>query len=252
MINLFRKLRQSLIGQNKTAKYVTYAFGEIVLVVVGILIALSINNWNEQRKIRIAEQEILKNLRTELSYNKQELTLTLNKHKKALEDGIALLNLFGKDISDIPVQQLDALLGNTEIVWTYESRDGYINSIISSGNINFIKSEELKSLLSSFDGEVTNAIQEIKQIERLLNERLWPVIDGKINGANRIRKVFKMSPIPEGTYPSDYQWFLKNREVEDIISNIQSWWISIIADEKRLLVVLDRMLVIIDQEIKQS
>jgi hypothetical protein len=235
-----------------TGRYFKYAIGEIVLVVVGILIALSINNWNEQRKIRIAEQEILKNLRTELNYNNQELRLTLNKHKKALEDGIALLNLFGKDISDIPVQQLDALLGNTELVWTYESRDGYINSIISSGNINFIKSEELKSLLSSFDGEVTNAIQEIKQIERLLNERLWPVIDGKINGANRIRKVFEMSPIPEGTYPSDYQWFFKNREVEDIISNIQSWWISIIADEKRLMVVLDRMLVIIDQEIKQS
>ena len=56
--------------QNKTGKYFKYAIGEIVLVVIGILIALSINNWNEQRKTNRTEYEILQNLLRDLQDRK--------------------------------------------------------------------------------------------------------------------------------------------------------------------------------------
>jgi hypothetical protein len=57
MINFFRKIRRKLADDNKPSKYARYAIGEIVLVVIGILIALSINNWNEQRKNNDLERE---------------------------------------------------------------------------------------------------------------------------------------------------------------------------------------------------
>jgi len=66
MIKFFRKIRQNLLIENKTGKYLKYAFGEIVLVVIGILIALSINNWNEGRKLRNQEFKILIEIRTNL------------------------------------------------------------------------------------------------------------------------------------------------------------------------------------------
>ncbi|MEM5540167.1 DUF6090 family protein [Olleya sp. AS48] len=50
MINFFRKIRQNLLSEGKLGKYIKYAIGEIILVVIGILIALQINNWNENRK----------------------------------------------------------------------------------------------------------------------------------------------------------------------------------------------------------
>lgn len=50
MIKFFRKIRQDLLSKGKTKQYIKYAIGEIVLVVIGILIALSINNWNEKRQ----------------------------------------------------------------------------------------------------------------------------------------------------------------------------------------------------------
>ena len=53
MIKFFRHIRKSLLMENKTTKYFKYAIGEIVLVVIGILIALQINNWNEHRKLNI-------------------------------------------------------------------------------------------------------------------------------------------------------------------------------------------------------
>ena len=59
MIKFFRHIRQNLIMENKTSKYFKYAIGEIVLVVIGILIALQINNWNENRKNNLWEQQFL-------------------------------------------------------------------------------------------------------------------------------------------------------------------------------------------------
>jgi hypothetical protein len=62
MIKFFRTIRQNLIMENKTIKYFKYAFGEIILVVIGILIALQINNWNESRKDRAFEVKMLKEI----------------------------------------------------------------------------------------------------------------------------------------------------------------------------------------------
>lgn len=70
MLKLFRKIRQNLLEESKFRKYLVYALGEIILVVIGILIALQINTWNEGNKIRVAESEILVNLNQESSINR--------------------------------------------------------------------------------------------------------------------------------------------------------------------------------------
>ena len=69
MINFFKKIKQQLLTENRFSKYLVYAIGEIVLVVIGILIALQLNNWNEVRKIRIQEIKTLKELRSDLLQN---------------------------------------------------------------------------------------------------------------------------------------------------------------------------------------
>ncbi|MGB5481605.1 MAG: DUF6090 family protein, partial [Eudoraea sp.] len=66
MIKFFRKIRQNLLMENKTGKYFKYAIGEIVLVVIGILIALQINNWNESSKQRIEEVRLLEKVSIDL------------------------------------------------------------------------------------------------------------------------------------------------------------------------------------------
>ncbi len=66
MFKFFRKIRQRLLVENKLSKYLIYAIGEIVLVVIGILIALSINNWNENRKMRIEEYNYLQRIYSDL------------------------------------------------------------------------------------------------------------------------------------------------------------------------------------------
>ena len=81
MIKFFRHIRQNLISENKTGKYLKYAIGEIVLVVIGILIALQINNWNEQSKVKKSAEIQLSQLYQNIS-NHIILLKTLNKAVK--------------------------------------------------------------------------------------------------------------------------------------------------------------------------
>src|SRR5210317_1943342 len=74
MIKFFRKIRQDLLSEGKTGKYFKYAIGETVLVVIGILIALQINNWNEQRKADKAEGKALIASKNEFEENIERLS----------------------------------------------------------------------------------------------------------------------------------------------------------------------------------
>ena len=69
MLTFFRRIREKLLSENNFSKYLLYAVGEIVLVVIGILIALQINNWNDNRKSRLKIGQILKKAREELALN---------------------------------------------------------------------------------------------------------------------------------------------------------------------------------------
>ncbi|MFH4968053.1 DUF6090 family protein [Gaetbulibacter sp. M240] len=82
MIKFFRKIRYKLIEKNKTGKYLKYAIGEIFLVVIGILIALSINNWNEQRKAQQSEIELLNRILIDLQIDENRINDHIQYYKK--------------------------------------------------------------------------------------------------------------------------------------------------------------------------
>lgn len=77
MIKFFRKFRQRMLNENKFSKYLIYAIGEILLVVIGILIALQINKWNESNKLIAAKhvyyQQLLKDLANDSAYIEEKI-----------------------------------------------------------------------------------------------------------------------------------------------------------------------------------
>ena len=92
MIKFFRTIRKSLLMENKTSKYFKYAIGEIILVVIGILIALQINNWNETNKLKKEEQEVLSSLKEELKTNTKVLTSTIKVNEWINNKSLQLLD----------------------------------------------------------------------------------------------------------------------------------------------------------------
>ena len=94
MIKFFRKIRQKLLTENKVSKYLLYAIGEIILVVIGILIALSINNWNENRKSRVIELKVLKQIEGDLSKNLSQLDRAANAMEEIRKSCEIIINVW--------------------------------------------------------------------------------------------------------------------------------------------------------------
>ncbi len=252
MIQFFRKIRQGLLTEKKFSKYLLYAIGEIILVVIGILIALQINNWNEQRKIKNAEIEILQNLETELISNLDELIVINERHKKELENGIYLLRLFGTDISNISELKLDSLVSSVTSGFSFEAKDGYIKSLISSNRIDYIQNTELKSYISSFESMILDANQEDDFVRKIIDERFLPATDGKLSALNGLATFGRYEEFPKGTYSSDYEWFFNNRQMEDLLANIVAWRKENVLDEEGFIDKIQKMIYIIKAELKEQ
>ena len=84
MIKLFRNIRKNLLAEGKTSKYLKYAIGEIILVVIGILIALQVNNWNENRKTQQRQTIFLNNIKQDLTNDLIQLNQIIDYQTKKL------------------------------------------------------------------------------------------------------------------------------------------------------------------------
>ncbi|NKI30944.1 DUF6090 family protein [Croceivirga thetidis] len=106
MIKFFRRIRQKLLSENKFSKYLLYAIGEIVLVVIGILIALQINNWNENKKTEVSFDQFVIEFKQELQYNIQDLKVAIAELEHQMEIKKKLLT--NNSLDTLPLDSLEA------------------------------------------------------------------------------------------------------------------------------------------------
>tara|TARA_R110000765_G_scaffold261829_1_gene361810 strand:- start:276 stop:1022 length:747 start_codon:yes stop_codon:yes gene_type:complete len=164
MIKFFRKIRQNLLKEGKTSKYFKYALGEIVLVVIGILIALQINNWNEDRKDNSEEQKILINLNTEFKSNLIKLDSIILGINYSIKSMDSLLNIMNKTLDVNPNEiNLNRLISRTINIPTYFPSSMVLRELESSGKLAKLKNQKIKDLFYSWNSKVDhiNVIGEI-------------------------------------------------------------------------------------------
>mgnify|MGYP000241732914 CR=1 FL=1 len=149
MIKFFRRIRQNLIMENKTSKYFKYAIGEIILVVIGILIALQINNWNENRKINSQETVYLQDLKNDFTFDIETLQGRVTDNIERVHNIDTIFSLISS--KKIFTEQDEALLANMTLKLFGESyfipEKGTINQIQSSSSGSFIKNKTLRDLI---------------------------------------------------------------------------------------------------------
>ena len=98
MLKFFRDIRQNLLLKNMTRKYLKYAIGEILLVVIGILIALSLNNWNEERKEGLKESVFLEKMLEDLEAQEAEIDNVARANARSIHRAIAMFEMMGEDL----------------------------------------------------------------------------------------------------------------------------------------------------------
>ena len=204
MIKFFRQIRFSLMKQNKTSRYFKYAIGEIILVVIGILIALQINNWNENRKQSIREASVLDELKQGLESNRNILEKRKLQFKAFQTKSKKLIN------------HLEAKRSY------HDSLDQYF--YVPTGNYSFgISYATFENLKSQGLDIISNKDLRLNLV-KLYEEDYWLLKDQESKVANAFtnatlpftRKHFKLLNGPKYK-PNDYNSILQNVEFLNIL-----------------------------------
>ncbi|MGB5238162.1 MAG: DUF6090 family protein [Flavobacteriaceae bacterium] len=197
MIKFFRKIRHRLLSENKLSKYLLYALGEIFLVVIGILIALQINNWNEQRKADKIGIQYLKGVQIDLRNDIVLADSVLRQQKPAFGIISSIDSVFHKN----PVYNTDrygSLFNNPDTLLfsgifyrnlSFRSINSTYQSLISDGQSDLIKNRELFQEIQRIYNEsherIASTYQVIKEIELQISwaypseKRYWTYSDLK-------------------------------------------------------------------------
>ena len=183
MIKYFRKIRQQLLTENKFRKYLFYAIGEIFLVVIGILIAMQINNLNNTRIDNNEEIKTYKNIKRQILKDKSEIIKIKNFNS-------FFSNQFGyanQIISEQDFKRIDTLAQITINLSQYSDfhQSGNIyETLVNSGDIQLLKNSDIVSNIQQL--EMTyNQVNRLEDIHwEVIMEEFSPTIRGVINYAN--------------------------------------------------------------------
>ncbi|NQZ44749.1 MAG: hypothetical protein HRT65_10595 [Flavobacteriaceae bacterium] len=191
MLKFFRRIRQSLLSENKFSKYLLYALGEIILVVIGILIALQINNWNTDRLDRDRERFLIQQMNVEMQDN-------LKQFNEVQQNILVLVNAGETIATEFPldsekVQQKAFLANFRDFLYcpSFDPYQGTIRSIINSGDLNLIQNDSLRKLIVSWD----DVIKDYKEEERMAWEYGYGITEW---AADHFPNPEHVSPTTEG------------------------------------------------------
>ena len=180
MLRFFRHIRQNLFLEGRVSKYLGYALGEIVLIVAGILIAVQINNWNQERADRDKESILLAEVHNEFLRNKDELNREMIRYGMLREKCETLIQWFPIDPDAVDREILITLFDRIDAVSTTDLTMASISAIGNSSSFEIISDEELRSLLFDWYEMMSDYNQREARLGNWSTENLWPFLDERI------------------------------------------------------------------------
>ena len=214
----------------ETSKYLRYAVGEVILVVIGILIALQVNNWNEYRKEKVEEKKILLSLHNEISNNLESLQVVIEEKNKIINVNQYIINNTGKNGEWKSIKPIDSLMNYISLSgWIFVPQNGVLNEIINSGKLLLIENDLIKNEIASLPQLLSLMIEEDRQYRLDLHQYFLPFLSKNYNliELTKYRELlenysFKMG---ETNFSKSIPELLDSREFENILT-IQSIWIK--------------------------
>jgi len=228
MAKLFNNIRKKLISDKpsatRTANYLKYAFGEIILVMIGILLALQVNNWNNDRLEAKKEQLFLKNLQSDFKTNLTELNSVYQGTIEAYQASSDLLEAIKGD-SPLIHSEINMLLD--EIINKISSLDlisGSIDEITNTGSLNLINDSELRKLISNWPYYEADTKDDIKiMVDNLMGSFIPSLFDKAILRNTpipaRFEKGMNLPKISNSGFTIDYNQSLRTLEFENEVYN---------------------------------
>ena len=232
-------------------RYLLYAIGEILLVMIGILLALQVNNWNETEKSKRVEQELLIGLLSEMRGNRENLEDILTAHERIFNSIGSLLGLFNENVRLSDVHQIDSLLGNIGAGHTFDPRFGLLKSIVSSGKMTHIRNQELAALIAGFEDAVSDATEDMDFAHEIWRQQAAPIMSQYFpyNSEGKARIVAGKYPVSVSRFPIRHQELFQDRRLESRLAHMNIFIGETIVEEKDLLETIEEMITLIENEI---
>lgn len=199
MIKFFRNIRQNLLSEGKTSKYLKYALGEIILVVIGILIALQINTWNEQRKIKNKEILYLKSLHKDLLEMQKNYSYRMQISPKRLKtalNGLQYVQNCGKD--SLKKASLDSMLYDHQVLPDFFVIDDTYNEMLSANVLAGLSNKKLKSDITQLFTWINNNNEYIKYFRSDLGRAssiIWKYVNFGYDSLNELSVEYKLEQL---------------------------------------------------------
>ena len=184
MLRIFRNIRKQLASENKVMAYLRYAIGEILLVVIGILIALQINNWNEVRKNATIEEEIISNLHEEFIQNGLVLKEVTEVFIKSEQSCYQLMNLMNKDRNYLSRFNIDSLLYWSIDFTSFNPSNNVFDEVLQSGRLGLIKNKDLVNSLFDWKRKLDNTQSNYFIRQKFIEEQIMPYLIDNISFKN--------------------------------------------------------------------
>lgn len=150
MIKFFRKIRKNLLNEGKTSKYLKYAIGEIVLVVIGILIALSINNWNVKKIEKSNELKYYKNIKRQLNEDENAINANIDYNNLYLKQFNQAIKIIEQDDRNI-VDSLVSISVNLLEFSDFHRQSNIYETMVNSGEIKLLKNQQIIEALQQLE-----------------------------------------------------------------------------------------------------
>ena len=254
MIKFFRHIRRSLINQNQMGKYLKYAIGEIILVVIGILIALQINNWNEGRKANQEEKNLFANLKVDFESRLIELKEFNAAREKSTVAALELNTIIADKNYRLKDAEIDSLLSKLINGFKFNEEFKMLEVLFNTGLINDIKNEELKRQLVEWPQKVEEMLEEQRMFNQLIDNRWTPHITRYLSLRDIYEKFdFRQYNIPSGepvTLLKDYDGFLANPLTENYLVQFQLLMRVNYMDTKTLISSAEHIVSLLDSELQ--
>ena len=219
MIKFFGKIRQKLLSENKFGKYLTYAIGEIILVVFGILIALQINNWNTSQINKSESKEFNQRLLNEFVGNLDLANTKIEKIENMINSSRSILELFNKIPADKNPRTLDSLIAIAIEGVKVEFRTGTLNEGLNTGKVALIESELLKSKIYGLTSNIDYVREWDKTYSSYLSNILMPFLYENFNFRNMDNAFSNYSTGKSKFKTNRHKELLDNEEFENLIGN---------------------------------
>jgi len=217
MIKLFRKIRHKMLIENKLSKYLIYSIGEIILVVIGILIALQVNNWKANQAEIKQQNLILTNLNLELNNNLMNLNTAIEFSETYINSSEnLLLSMNNLATNKYKGERLDSLLSNFGFSkWKRSNLN--IKSLESSGSLNSVENNELKKLIYDW----MNQIEDLEILEKRSDYAFQYYIDYiKKNGSWREIDKYMLARVKGSQLLPSNDQLLMSPEFENCVNDL--------------------------------